>query len=225
LGFAIIAGTAYPNQIISLFILLFIFLSIAASTQTAFVAIGGRAQQIVAIGVVCITLCIGIRELSKKQYYKDWKTALELVHQGDTQNGFYAYSLLYPVLADDKSFLFNYGAELSVAEQYEQSIPVLEQAKPLMNDYSVYLYLGHSYAATGQYALAEQHLKAACLRIPSRIYARYRLFALYAEHGDTALAMQTGKTLINTIDKGKSKNTENMKDEARDYMQSHQENN
>lgn len=221
LGFAIIACTGYPMRIISLFVLLFLFLMLAGGTQPVVLTLGGRGRQAIIAGVLCITLFIGIGELLRKQYYKDWKTALDIVHQGDLQNGLYAYSTLYPHLKDDKSFLFNYGAELSVAKQYEQSITVLEQAKPLMNDYGVFLYLGNSYAGMGNYTLAEQHLQGACLRIPSRIYARFRLFALYAERGDTTLARQTAQVLVNTTAKGENNNAERMKADARAYLQAH----
>jgi O-antigen polymerase len=126
-------------------------------------------------------ICICILSFAFFQYKAEvkWKKASELALYDDFNKAKTIYEKAYPYLKFNGNFLFNYGAAASLAANYNLSINLLKQAQRYISTSNLYLYLGQSYAATNQFALAEKNYIKAIYIAPSHIYPKYQLILLY----------------------------------------------
>jgi hypothetical protein len=93
------------------------------------------------------------------------------------------YKKAYPLLKFNGEFLFNYGAEASVAKNYALAIKLLEESKEYYSFSNLYVYLGNAYTEVGQFSLAEENYLNAIYMVPSHIYPKYQLIKLYEKWG------------------------------------------
>jgi tetratricopeptide (TPR) repeat protein len=148
----------------------------------------------------CIFLFIVIIYLYNRyptyQAYKEWGRSKALYHAGAYESGEAAYAPLYPLLADQLDFLFEYAQCLSKSEQYEESNAVLEKAVKIRCDPMLYNVMGRNHQAMKRYANAEQCFLKAANIVPSRIYPWYLLANLYVETGETEKARATASIVL-----------------------------
>lgn len=177
---------------------------------------------VVAIGVVGLAGSgwYGTVQYQRYQAVQQWKEAAQRVAYHPDE-AFRQYQVVYPVLSFYGDFLFNYGAELSEAGRYEQSVRILREAQRLFNHIDLHLYLGNSYQELGEYQQAERAYQHAMHMIPHRFYPRYRLAILYEKTGQRAAAVATARQIMNMPVKVPSTTVANIKADMKRLIDSH----
>ncbi len=153
-----------------------------------------------------------VYQYRRYQAVQSWKEAATLVTY-DPARAFQQYQTIYPVLSDYGDFLFNYGAELSEANRYQESIRVLERTRWLFNHIDLHMYLGKSYQGISNYKKAEKAYLHAAHMIPHRFYPRYLLATMYDSIGRREDALQTARQIVDMPVKVPSQTVENIKAE------------
>lgn len=102
----------------------------------------------------------------------------------------------WPLLKNNGAFLTNYGKALSMAEEHQKAVEVLQQAGKKYPNTVANTALGDSYKNTGQYHKAEQAYQQAWYMNPSRFYPKYLLAKLYDESGQKQKAVLTATELL-----------------------------
>ena len=116
--------------------------------------------------------------------YRQWGRSKALYHAGAYGSGAEAYAPLYPLLADQLDFLFEYAQCLSKSGRYAESNAVLEKAVKIRCDPMLYNVMGRNCQSLRRYAEAEACFLKAAHIVPVRIYPWYLLANLYVETGD-----------------------------------------
>jgi len=103
---------------------------------------------------------------------------------------------LYPVLSYDPYFLYNYGAVLTLNQEYKQAIEILNKAKLKLNDYDVHFYLGICYKELNLNNKAIYYFTKASLLIPSRFYPKYMLVKIYEKTGNRNKMLELANDIL-----------------------------
>ncbi len=122
-----------------------------------------------------------VGELDWKLAYSELKSTKQIVVLEE-------YKRLYPVMKHSPQFLFNYGTELSVHNQYPDSFHILKEASAMISHSDLFLYQGINLEALDSTVSAKRHFEKASLIVPQRIYPKYRLFVLLHNRGDYEMA-------------------------------------
>jgi hypothetical protein len=140
--------------------------------------------------LVMVLFSVLLLLMSCRRFVAEWRwfRALELARY----NGFEAADLLYRQvyyeLRHNSRFLFNYGAEASIAGKHQLAVHVLEEAAYGCSYSNLFFYLGNSYEALGDFETAEKNYLRCIFTVPSRIVPKYRLVQLYKRWGKTEQA-------------------------------------
>lgn len=103
---------------------------------------------------------------------------------------------MYPVLSYDPYFLYNYGAVLTLNQEYKQAIEILNKAKLKLNDYDVHFYLGICYKELNLNNKAIYYFTKASLLIPSRFYPKYMLVKIYEKTGNRNKMLELANDIL-----------------------------
>lgn len=119
------------------------------------------------------------------------------IHQsGRTVEVIYEYEDLYKRMKD-VSFLYNYAAELSIAQEYEYSNKILKECTNYINDTDVQLLMAENYVQLKEYNKASECLLFAHNMCPNRFIPLYRLMVLYIESNKKSDARNVAKIIVN----------------------------
>ena len=119
-------------------------------------------------------------------YYRDYRYEESLPH----------YKKANAFFSTDGNFLNNYGKALSLAQRYEESNTILDQAtQHIVNSFS-YTTMGQNYEMLGDMALAETYYWKAHWLVPSKDYPLYLLFKLYDKEGDSTKVVDMGYRIL-----------------------------
>jgi tetratricopeptide (TPR) repeat protein len=170
------------------------------------------------VGAVLVAGCLYSRHPTY-QAYKQWGRAKALYHARAYESGVDAYSPLYPLLADQLDFLFEYAQCLSKSERYEESNAVLEKAVKLRCDPMLYNVTGRNHQALKRYAAAESCFRKAANIVPGRIYPWYLLANLYVEMNETEKAQETARIVLTKEPKVQSTAVREMREKMKLIIQ------
>jgi len=130
------------------------------------------------------------------------------------------YTRLYTQLENNPYFMFNYGIELVLAKEYEQSIPILHRVCRYFIDTDILCYLGDAYKGMSQYENAETTYRLASNMVPIKFYPLYCLANLYNETGNVDNAINVANIIINKKEKVRSYTTYKIKTEMKQMVDS-----
>lgn len=130
-----------------------------------------------AITLVSVFLLFNL-QIQRFRAELDWKLAYSDIRSTKNVGVLEEYTRLYPKMKHNPQFLFNYGTELSVHHQYQDSYHILNEASDLIGHSDLYLYQGINLEAMDSISSARSYFEKASLIVPSRIYPKYRLFVL-----------------------------------------------
>jgi O-antigen ligase/Tfp pilus assembly protein PilF len=126
-----------------------------------------------------LSLTIGLYIVFHIKAERSWMKASELAKFGSFSSASKYYEKAYSVLRFNGDFLYNYGAEASVAGNYDLAIKLLERARKYNSYSNLYVFLGDAYLGLNQFAYAEKNYLHAIYIAPSHIYPKYQLVNLY----------------------------------------------
>lgn len=126
-----------------------------------------------------------------------WKEASVMVSNNKRTEAMPLYEELYPKLNYSGMYLYNYGAELSLSGDYQNSLRILKETENKLNDADFYNYLGNTYEGLGDLANAEKAFLKSSLIVPHQLYPQYRLVYLWAKTNKLREAINLAQYIIN----------------------------
>ncbi|MDR0574952.1 MAG: O-antigen ligase family protein [Tannerella sp.] len=148
--------------------------------------------------------------------YRQWGRSKALYHAGAYGSGVEAYAPLYPLLADQLDFLFEYAQCLSKSGRYAESNAVLEKAVKIRCDPMLYNVMGRNCQSLRRYAEAEACFLKAAHIVPVRIYPWYLLANLYVETGEMEKARATARIVLTKEPKVQSTAVREMREKMKE---------
>jgi tetratricopeptide (TPR) repeat protein len=172
LAFAVFAGSSYPLQLPSFWVLLIFLSAICVSEPCFFIR---RKPCSFKANTLFIALLVALLSgagyfLQQKRYqaYKGWA-------------GYANQEELYPLLNHKPDYLFDYAQSLNKAARYQEACRLLQRATQLSADPMIWYMLGKNAQGLKHYKEAELYLLHGINILPERIYPYYLLTKLYAE--------------------------------------------
>lgn len=217
-AFVIFSCFSYPSQYVSVWLLFSVYLFALLPIKQ--IKIQNNAISFFARGIFFI-VCFLIfgNTLRQMQIEKKWKAIAISSFKGNTKEILLEYESLYASsLRKNPYFLYNYGAELNVIGQYDESIKILEKCKIYFNDYDLQILLANNYSKKGELEKAIQIYQHASNMIPNRFLPIYRVFSIYKERGQEDMAKELAITIRDKKIKIPSNFILAIKSEAREYI-------
>jgi tetratricopeptide (TPR) repeat protein len=217
LALLITAMTSYPFSVLP-FLIAFAFL-------LAWIHSGKESKRFsppVSVGFAagCLLVVMGSAYNRYPTYkaYKEWGKSRFMYHSRAYEQAGETYALLYPELADQLPFLFEYAQCLSKSGRHEESNKVLKKAVRISCDPMLYNIMGKNHQAMKRYVEAEHCFLKAAHIVPNRLYPWYLLAKLYVETGETDKAMATAQIVLTKEPKVQSTAVREMRDEMKKLL-------
>lgn len=99
--------------------------------------------------------------------------------QGQTEQMLPVYKTLYTKLHGNELFLYNYAAELNIAERYDESLHIAKECERLWADYDLQMLMADNCLQMQQYTVTEQYYRKASAMCPVKFMPLYCLAELY----------------------------------------------
>jgi O-antigen ligase len=217
LGFLTFSFFSYPLKYVSVWILLIIYLSLSINTKSIEIknrlALVGGKMVVFTLLVFCTYLT-----LNKIRTEIKWNNIIQNSLKGKTTAMLSEYKEVYSELRNNPYFLYNYGAELNIAQKYNKSIVILKECEAIFNDYDVQLILAKNYEKIGNFKKAEKKYKHASKMIPARFWPLYKLVKIYREQDKTEDAVRVAKIILNKKAKIPSLTISSIKHEMKRFL-------
>lgn len=215
-GAGICGFFSYPLSYPAVCVLLVLLLSVIARER--FVCCGdGRSFK---AGIGALAVAVLMVNLYWNHAEREWYRISRLSLKNQTEDVMTDYARLYPFLREDPLFLYNYGAELHVAELWMESLRILTECTRGLNDTDVQMLLADNYSRLGEYNQAERHYSCAAQMCPNRFMPLYRLVKLYRQTGQCAEARQLARKIVTKPVKVPSYRVNRIKREMEEYLRS-----
>lgn len=145
-----------------------------------------------------ITILIIAFGLSSFMMYNDmkWAEISKRSLMGKTEKMLPYYAKMKGVKSHDPLFLYNYSAELNVVGRYEESLSIIDEYLPYLNDYDVLILMGDDYTKLGRTEEAFKVYKKASLMIPNRFVPLYNIMKLYQSINDNDSARIIAEQIV-----------------------------
>ncbi|MCH8495787.1 MAG: hypothetical protein LAT57_09185 [Balneolales bacterium] len=164
------------------------------------------------------TLWISYSYFSGQEYKKEWNRAIYHTVRADFDVANEIYESLHPFLDQNGEFLFMYGSLLSAQGKHERALPILHSAESKFSDPNLFLVIGGSYEANGDYQSAISYYYTSWHIIPHKFYPLYKLMLAYHNKGDYTNSKFIAKQIIEMDEKIPSPATQQIKREAQEYL-------
>lgn len=178
-----------------------------------------RLKQLGLVGMA-IGLLVLVPLMSSYRAYEQWNRAFGKALTMDFEDALIEYDLLRNHFNEEGKFLFMHGAMLAQVDRHDEAIKVLEEAKKRFNDLNLWVALGQSYEAAGDYSSAERHYVHASNMIPHKLYPRYLLAKLYQKTGKNEDAIRVAQAILRAEEKVQTTAAGEMKFEMKQFLQS-----
>jgi tetratricopeptide (TPR) repeat protein len=185
-AFLVFAFFSYPFSVLPL-IVLFVMLMAMSATEVPPVGITLSQFSNIAVGILCLWL-VGYASaeiLARYPAYRAWSRV-----QMDYDSGYFAkaiapYHRLYPKLAHEKTFLYEYARCLALTGRYPESNNELDRYLLLGSDPAIYYRKADNYRRMADYGAAERMYLRSLEMLPNRFHTLRLLLNLYDETGQT----------------------------------------
>ncbi|MBR3759063.1 MAG: O-antigen ligase family protein [Bacteroidaceae bacterium] len=148
----------------------------------------------------------------------EWGKVSRLALTGRSEEAFPRYKALMPVLGNEPYFLYNYAAELYMADRHEEALYFARRCRTHWADYDLELLQGELLNELNRYDEAEHHFQLAANMCPVRFVPLHSLLKLYQQAGDTVRADSMAQEIIDKPVKIPSENINRIKTEARKWQ-------
>ncbi len=170
----------------------------------------------VLFGVSCF-LFYGVVKRTRAEL--EWGKVSRLALMGRSEEAFPRYEALMPVLGNEPYFLYNYAAELYMANLYEEALHMARRCRTHWADYDLELLQGELLNELERYEEAEHHFQLAADMCPVRFVPLNSLLKLYQQTGDTVKADSMAQAIIDKPVKIPSPAIDAMKAEAASLLE------
>lgn len=163
---------------------------------------------------------LGNKGVKLHKGYKNWASAYTLYSARAYEHCIDDYKKAYEVFKRNGDFLLNYGKALSLAEEHNKAVEVLQEAIMYYPNTVAFTALGDSYKALKKYDNSKNAYKMAVNMIPHRFYAQYLLAKLYYDTGKIEQANIVANKVLNRKAKVPSSAIDEIKAEMRELVES-----
>lgn len=129
-------------------------------------------------------------------YDMKWSEISKRSLSGKTEQMLKYYEEMKPIMEYNPLFLYNYAAELSYVQRYEESLEITSQCAELWNDYDVQKLFANNYINLGMMEEAIQSYEQAYYMIPCRFEPLYGMMMVYKDCNDTINALRIADEII-----------------------------
>lgn len=212
------AFTSYPFELISIWFLFILFISIISFHSNNIYSISIIKNYKSAI--ILILLLVSIINITKHEiiYFKgliSWEYAKKLFSLGHYNESSKEYRNVVTVLGKRPDILPEHGKSLLMSKNYIESENILKFTVSRAPDPIIYCNLGDAYLASNKLLLSEQSYLKAIEMSPDRMYPRYLLAKMYLNKSDTINAKKVATFILNMQVKIKSSATEEITNEMK----------
>lgn len=217
-GFLVISCLSYPLQYVSVWLLVIFYAVLTTKTvhfswQNRSWALGSK---IIVTSLSLIALFLTVRQA---QAQIKWSNVASRALSGEVQTVLPEYRKLYSYFKKNPLYLYNYGAILSLAEEYDRSITILEECKNYFNDYDLQILLARNYKNKANLKKAENTYKYAANMVPNRFWPLYQLVKLYRRQHKIKKAHALARQIIHKKVKVPSVTIASMKSEMGKFLE------
>ncbi len=186
IAFSIMAMFSYPLRYPAIWVILaFSLASLAQPKKTSECIKGTRLIKLFLVfPAMSIASYLTGLTYQNFQLERKWKEAAVLAMKGEQSIAFEHYEHLLPRLQNSPSFLYNYASELYLYGEYDKSLQLLKQCKPILWDYDFQLLKAEILLKNKQYNQAIDEYTTACQMCPSKFKPLYRIFQAYQQTGE-----------------------------------------
>lgn len=150
----------------------------------------------------------------------EWKNVSENTYGQTPSHWMPLYQDLEKQLSQHPFFLYNYSAQLYLAERYDDCIVKAMDCRRYWADYDVEMLIAQAYEKLQQDDLAEKYFIHASRMCPNRFFPLYYLMNLYQRNGDSARTRDMAEKIISMPVKVPSSEVSRMRQEAKKILQS-----
>ncbi|MBP8776674.1 MAG: O-antigen ligase family protein [Bacteroidaceae bacterium] len=168
-------------------------------------------------GLIIASLLLGagsFLSIQRMRAEMEWCKISDLAMCGQGEEAFPTYERLKKELWRKPTFLYNYAAELNMAGHYNKSIEIGLECQKHYADYDLQLLLADNYFRSKQYEKAEACYKKANRMCPNRFEPLNELYFMYKKTGNSLMANQLGKEILNKPIKISSPEVKNLRNEV-----------
>lgn len=214
LSLLIVCVLSYPFSVLPFLIVLAFMLAWIHSDEKGISFTPALTAGSALVSLFVVVFCLSNR-YPTYQAYKKWYTLYgSTISPAVTDT----YKEIYPLLADQLNFLFEYAQHLSKSGMYEESNQVVEKAVRISCDPMLYNVMGKNYQALRKYTEAEQCFRMAAHIVPHRIYPYYLMALLFVETGEMEKAKTAAQIVLTKEPKVKSTAINEMRVEMKKLM-------
>jgi hypothetical protein len=213
---------SYPMHTTPTIIVFFFALAILSALSSGFtwkLELKPSHLKMFAVLLLVFATILATTAYRRNKAERKWFTAFQLMRQVRIDEAYQVYNEIYDVMQYSQFFKFNYGAELNLMKRYDESIKVLRDAEPRINDADFYIYLGSDYENKGMLNEAELCFKKAGNIMPYKFFPKYRLVKIYQASNRIDDALTLAKQMINMPVKIQNQVTESILGEMRYFVE------
>ena len=165
-------------------------------------------------GVLCLLFLYGTyMEVRTIGAIKKWKQYNEYRYTSPAM-AVKLFEKIHSELSILPEFLYSHATLLSVNNNTEKAIRLLEECSHRIPTSNLYSYLGINYGKIKKDSLAEYNYSFACNMVPNLFVPKYYLFLFYRDREKKNLAMEMAKIIIDQPIKIKTKKVVYIKEKA-----------
>jgi O-antigen ligase len=153
----------------------------------------GRILALMGLPAAVISGLYACRQMRNEM---NWSTVAHKSLAGQTVQMLPAYKRLHQAMASNELFLYNYAAELNVAQRYNESLQVAQECERLWADYDLQMLMADSYRQTERYEDAERRYRKAAAMCPVKFMPLYKLAKQHEELGSKAKAQELAGLIL-----------------------------
>ena len=147
--------------------------------------------------VILFIVSVLLYQRQELRYQRKWYVSAQAALNGEQGVLFTDYSWLYEYLREYPNFLYNYGAELNYAGEYNLSNKVLKEYLTQKADYDAWLLMADNFQRMNQYADAMISFQKAAAMCPGRIYPLYAQMLLFQYLDEMDKAQNVARQIVN----------------------------
>ena len=164
------------------------------------------------------SLFLLIEVVSRIKAELEWGKVAHMSLCGRTNDMLPRYHNLLHTFRRNPYFLYNYSAELCVAEKYKECLAITAICCNYWSDYNLELVQAEAYIGLKQYDAAKHHLEKATLMCPVRFIPLYRLHYVYMKQGKAEKANRLAQLIIEKPIKKNSTIIQKIKAEMKHHL-------
>ncbi len=223
-GLLIFALLSYPFHVTAISVVFFVILALISYQIDKLVLLGKinfkKAQPWFLSFGIAVYLFVSFMVIRQIEAIKLWHNAKDMVAY-NTAASFKIYSDIKPLMTNNPSFLYNYGAEMADLGYYKLAIKLFEELKLKHQDINLYSQTGRCYEALKLYSLAEENYQKAADIRPLMLAAKLLLFRLFISSGNEEKAKEQAKIILDTPVKIPTLEAEKIRNDMRLYLMDH----